>query len=93
MSSSDLKSARLTASGSVFAGPCRMRGISWVSGASAGTVQVRDGGASGTVICTIDTPASNTASDNIMLPDLGMRCETDLYITLSNVSFVTVWYS
>lgn len=91
--SSDLKSTRLSASGAIFAGPGRVRGVSYVAGATAGTIQIRDGGASGTILCTIDTPASATAADNIILPDNGIRCETDIYITLTNVTFCTAWYS
>ena len=90
---SDLKSTRLTATGAIFAGPGRLKALSWVSGASAGTIQVRDGGASGTVICTIDTPAGATLSGSIGLPENGMRCETDIYITLTNVGFCTAWYA
>lgn len=90
---SDLKSTRLAASGSVFGGPGRVRALTWVASATAGSIQIRDGGAGGTVICTIDTPASATASDNITLPDSGMRCEQSIYVTLTNVSNVTVWYA
>ena len=90
---SDVKSTRLAASGAVFAGRGRVKGLSWVSAAAAGTIQVRDGGASGTVICTIDTPAGVTLSDNINIPGNGLVCDTDVYITLTNVTFCTAFYA
>ena len=54
---SDVKSTRLTASGAIFGGRTRVKGIYIVPSNSAGTVVIRDGGASGTVICTLDTKA------------------------------------
>ena len=90
---SDAKSTRLTGSGAVFAGPARVLGISWVGNATAGTITIKDGGASGTSIAVFDTPASATTSGFIDLSDMPLRCETDAYCSIVNTTFVTVVYA
>jgi len=90
--SSDIKTTRLSASGSVIATRARCAGVYYVGAATAGTIQLRDGGASGSVLTTIDTPASATATEMINFPGRGVVHETDIYATLTNVGFVTVFY-
>lgn len=90
---SDIQSTRLTASGSVFGGPGRVKGVYFVAGASAGTVEIRDGGASGTVLVTLDTPADATVTRYLEIPSAGVRCETDVFVTLTDVTAVTVFYA
>lgn len=90
--SAPVSSTRLNATGEVFGGPARVKGIYYVGAAVAGTIVIRDGGATGTVTSTIDTPASATATDYIDIPSEGLRHETDVHVTLTNVGFVTVFY-
>lgn len=90
---SDVKSTRLTASGAIFAGPARVKGVYIVSGATAGSVTIKDGGSSGTTVAVIDTPASATVPIWVDIPSNGLRCETDVYATISNAGFVTVFYA
>ncbi len=47
---SNVKTTRVTASGAIFAGPCRILGIWYVSDGAAGSITIKDGGASGTLI-------------------------------------------
>jgi len=91
--SSDVKSTRVTASGAIFAGPARVKGIHIVAGATAGTVIIKDGGSGGTAICTIDTPALATETITMEIPCDGLRCETSVYATITNAGFVTVFYA
>lgn len=65
-----------------------MRGLSFVAGASAGTIVLRDGGAGGTVLLTLDTPAVATWQDFLDFGG-GIKFNTSIHCTLSNVSFVT----
>ena len=90
---SDVKSTRVTASGTIFAGPGRVRGVYIVSGATAGSVIIKDGGSGGTTVLTIDTPASATVPIWVEIPDKGILCSTSVYATVSNAGFVTVFYS
>lgn len=92
MADTDVLSTRLTASGAVSALPTRLRAVSILAGASAGTVQFRDGGASGTILCEIDTPASATTTVQVLLPGNGVRFRTDLYATMTNAVAVTAFY-
>ncbi len=80
----DVKSKHLNASGSVFAGPGRLAGFTLVGGATTGTVQFRDGGASGTVLCEVDVPGNtNVNSFYVLVPGTGIRFFTNIYATFS----------
>ena len=94
---SNVKATRLTASGAIFAGPCRILGIYYVSDTTAGTITIKDGGASGTSVAVFDTPlGANSAGQEIPyyieIPGDGIRCETSGYATLADVDRVTVIY-
>ena len=89
---SDVKSTRLAASGTVFGGRTRVKALYIVPGNNAGSVVIRDGGASGTVVATFDTAAAGDAT-YIKLPEDGFLCSTDSYATLTGVTAVTVIYA
>ena len=90
----DVKSTHLNASGSVFAQPARIKGISICATAStAGTLLLKDGGSSGTTVVELDIPSnSNPNSFYILVPGEGVRCFTNIYATLTNIASVTVFY-
>lgn len=90
---SDINATRVTSSGAIFAGAGRVRAISLLAGATAGTLSIRDGGASGTILCTIDTPGSATATMFVDIPDSGLRCQTSIYCEFDQAAGVTVFYS
>jgi len=87
----DVKAASNTASATFYAGPTRVRGIVVTSGASAGTLVVKDGGSSGTTKLTINTPAA-AGIQNVLIPGEGVRFDTDVYVALTNVTAATVFY-
>ena len=89
---SDVKSTRLAASGAIFGGRTRVKGIYLVPGTSAGTVAIRDGGASGTIVATLDTTAGGDAC-YLKLPEDGLLCPEGSYATLTDVAAVTVFYA
>lgn len=89
---SDIKSTRLTESGTVFGGRSRVKGIYVVPGANAGTVTLKDGGASGVTTCVLDTSAAGDAT-YLHLPEDGILCSTDSYVVLADVAAVTVFYA
>ncbi len=89
---SDVKSTRLIATGTVFGGRARVKGIYLVPGVAAGTVVIRDGGASGAVVATIDSTAGGNAS-YIKIPEDGLLCTVDAHATLSGTAAVTVFYA
>jgi hypothetical protein len=57
---SDVKSTRLAgAGGAIFGGPARVKGVYIVSSGTGGSVVIRDGGVTGTIVATLDTPAGS----------------------------------
>ena len=90
----DVKSTHLNASGSIFAGPARIKGFSICATAStAGTLLLKDGGSGGTTMIEIDIPSnSNPNSFYVAVPGEGVRCYTNIYATLTNIASVTVFY-
>jgi len=66
-----------------------------VSSATAGSIILRDGGASGTIEFQMDVPASAAgtgAVNTVYIPDDGILFETDVHATLSNCT-VTAFYA
>lgn len=72
----------------------RVRTIYAVCGATAGAVVLRDGGATGSVIATIDTPANTTAGYVILpLPGEGLLFKSgNLHGTVTNTTSMVVYY-
>jgi len=95
MQQTDVKSAHLSAAGTFFNGPTRLKGLIICPAAStAATVQFKDGGSSGTVLLEIDI-ASNTNPNTYTfdIPGEGIKFSTTLYLALSaSVTGVTVFY-
>lgn len=87
----DVLSATATADGTLVAGPARIKGILLTTTTSAGSVVLKDGGASGTTRVTLNTPAV-AEMFNALLPGEGIRFTSDVYVDVTNVSSVTVFY-
>ena len=87
----DVLSATATADGTMVAGPARVKGILLTTTTSAGSVVLKDGGASGTTLVTLNTPAV-AEMFNALLPGEGIRFRSSVYVDVTNVSSVTVFY-
>ena len=94
----DVKATHLTASGDIFAGPARVLGIYYCSEGALGTIEIRDGGLTSTVVATFDVPiGSGTAGEPVVyqieVPGNGIYCRTSAYAKLTGgVDKVTVFY-
>ena len=94
----DVKSTHLTASGNVFAGPARVLAIYYCSEGALGTIVIRDGSVSATVIATFDVPVGGTSAGEpavyqIEVPGDGLYCPNGAYAQLTGgVDKVTVFY-
>lgn len=90
----DVKSTHRNSTGSIYASRTRVKGFSICATAStAGTLLLRDGGASGTVLIEIDIPSnSNPNSFYVAIPQEGVLFTTDVYATLTNIASVTIFY-
>jgi len=91
MMQTDVKAVSLAASGDIYAGRARIRGMVVEPGASAGSIIVKNGGSGGTTLFTINTIAGGETF-NVIIPAEGVLCETSAYATLSNAK-VTVFYA
>ena len=86
-----VKSASTTVSAALTAGPCNLRGLYVRSAGTAGTVVLKDGGASGTTLLTINTPAA-VGGQYIEIPGGGMEFTTDMYAVLTTADACTAFY-
>ena len=96
---SNVKATNGTASFAIFAGPCRILGLSWVQpyNVAAGTITVLDDSSS---VWVVDVPRTNdsdagdskSVAGSIMLPGTGIRCGTKLKVTNAVTTHVTVYY-
>jgi hypothetical protein len=87
----DVLSATATGDGTLVPFPTRIKGVVITTTAGAGSVILKDGGASGTTLLTLNTPAV-AEMFNALLPGQGIRFRTDVYVDLTNVSSITVFY-
>ena len=91
MSRSDVKTKRVTATGSLAVGPARIRQIQVLSVAGTPRLTIKDG-STGSTVLDLDFAVSDSHSVNI--PDDGIRCESDVYVSaLTNITAITVFYS
>ena len=94
----DVKTTHLTGSADIFEGPARVLGIYYCSEAALGTIEIRDGGVTSTVVATFDVPAgSGTAGEDtvyqIDVPGNGIYCGTTSHAKLTGgVDKVTIFY-
>ena len=77
---------------SLVIGRCRVKAIYIVPDSGAGTVTFLDGGASGPTKIVVDTKASSTAPDYILMPGEGLLFQTSIYIIPSAVISTMVIY-
>lgn len=87
----DVKSAVATATVTMYAGRTRLKGVTLTPSAVAGSVVFRDGGAAGTVLLTVNTPAVAGMHD-VFIPGEGVLFGTDVHVTVTSVTSVTIFY-
>ena len=94
----DVKTTHLVASGDIFAGPARVLGVYYCSEAALGTIVIRDGSVSATILATFDVPiGSGTAGEPVVyqidVPGNGIYCGTTSHAKLTGgVDKVTIFY-
>ena len=70
----------------------RIKSIYIVPSGSAGSVVFKDGGASGTTRLTVNTVASATQPTYMLMPGEGVLFSTNIYVDVTNIGFVMVFY-
>lgn len=87
----DVLSATRTSDGTLVSGRARVKGILLTTTTTGGSIVLKDGGASGTAKITLNTPAV-AEMFNALLPGEGVLFSTDVYVDLTDVASVTVFY-
>lgn len=85
----DVKSVRVTATGDAVPFRTRVRTVQLTGGATAGTLQLRDG-ASGPVLIELDAPIN--AAVNVLIPENGVLFDSAVHATLTNLTAATIFY-
>jgi hypothetical protein len=89
----DVKSTHLTASGNIDGlNRNRLKSISYRGDGQDGYIRLRNGGASGTVLCELDVGTSDTFTIYVLLPGEGILFPSGIYVDISHVSATTVFY-
>jgi hypothetical protein len=92
----DVKSNHLSAAGTLFNGPTRLKGLIICPAVStAAVVQFRDGGASGSIFLEVDIATnSNPNTYTFYIPGEGIKFNNTLYLGFGSgsVTGVTVFY-
>jgi hypothetical protein len=91
----DVKSSHLSAAGSLYDGPTRLKGLIICPAATtACTVRIRDGGSSGPILLEIDVASnSNPNTYTFDVPGEGIKFSTSMYLSLTaSITGVTVFY-
>ena len=70
----------------------RVKAIYIIPTASAGSVVLRDGGATGPIKTTINTLAASTAPTYMLMPGEGLLFNTDIHATVADIVSLTVIY-
>lgn len=71
----------------------RVKAVLIVPTTGAGSVAFKDGGAGGPTRATINTMASMTCPQYMLLPGEGLLFQANIYVALTNVQSVTVFYA
>ena len=74
-------------------GRCRVRSIYIVPDSSAGSGVFRDGGATGPVKLTLPTMASTAWPAYLLLPAEGLLFQSNIYVDVTTITSVMVFYS
>lgn len=86
------QAADVQATGTLVATPCVVHAIHFVATGTGGSIVLRDDGAGGTTVITIDTPAA-AGSGFLPIPANGLEFGTDCHATLADVDGVTIIYT
>ena len=90
---SDVQSTRLTADGQAVNYRVRVKTVYGLAGASAGSVKFYNGtDATGTLLLDIDTPAGTANTFLVPIPGEGILFTTGVYVDVTNITGVTIFY-
>lgn len=89
MSSSNIQAVQKTATAQAVSGRARLLGVYFTNTGTAATLTLRSGGAGGTALLVLASPAA-AGSQDLMIPDAGILFEDGIHITLSSAEITSV---
>jgi len=90
----DVSAAYVTATGTVVPSRTRLKALIVVNTATAGSLILRDGGASGPTKFQMDVPAAATSTgavNSVYIPDEGILFQNNIHGTLSNCTITAIY--
>jgi hypothetical protein len=87
----DILAATVTEASVAINKRARVKGVSYVTNGTAGSVTLKDGGSGGVERLVLNTPAVADTYD-LIIPDNGILHSTNVYVAVSNVTSVTILY-
>ena len=87
----DIKTTKLTATGTIFGGPARVLGFYYVNDNAAGSITILDDTTS-LAVFDVPTGATTAVVKTVIFPGTGLYCATSAKATLSTVDMVTFFY-
>ena len=93
---SDITATTVTADGTAVNHPARVKSIYYIRTSNAGSLVLKDGGASGTTLLTLTVPSyrgREDESNTLNIPSDGIKFSTDVYVDVTNVSSVTLFHA
>ena len=89
----DVKGAYRTTDGIIINGPARIKGVVISPATTAGSLVLKDGGTGGTTMFELSWPANASPSPfNVVIPGEGIRCVTNIYADVTDLTSVVVFY-
>ena len=73
-------------------GRARVKAVYIIPAAGAGTVVLRDGGATGPIKATLNTLASSTSPTYLLMAGEGLLFNSDVHATVTDIGSVMVFY-
>jgi len=93
---SDITATTVTADGVAVNHAARVKSIYYIRTSTAGSVVLKDGGASGSTLLSLTVPATEAGEDEsnvLSIPSDGIRFSTNVYVDVTNVSSVTLFHA
>lgn len=86
---SDISAVSRTTTGQAVNGRTRLAGLYFTHSATPATITLRSGGASGSVLLTMTSPAV-AGSQDLIIPDNGILFTDGIHVTLSSAEITSV---
>ena len=89
----DVKSTYRTTDGAIYSAPARIKGILITPATTSGGLSLKDGGSGGATVFQSSWAANaSPVPVYVAFPGEGIRCSTDIYADVTDLTSVTVFY-